>query len=119
MLFKTMNNYPINITATINRENLQKGVYIFIYRASKIPPHIGIIVNGMLYDITSVGPNIDLPIADFYKTAVKRKTEVLFVELKDAQTPNLNKIIIELVKTHYKVTLDKSCLVPVSFWFRS
>ncbi len=108
-----MNKYPLNIAETVNKENLQKGVFIFIYRASKIPPHIGIIVNGMLYDITSVGPNIDLPVADFYKTAVKRKTEVLFVELKDTEAPNLNKIIIELVKTHYKVTLDKSCLVPV------
>ncbi|PCI94437.1 MAG: hypothetical protein COB15_14245 [Flavobacteriales bacterium] len=108
-----MNKYPINITATVNEENLQKGVFIFIYRASRIPPHIGVVVNGLLYDITSIGPNIDLPVADFYKTAVKRKTEVLFVELKDSKVSNLNEIITAMVKNHYKVTTDTSCLVPV------
>ena len=70
-------------------------------------------LNGFLYDITSVGPNIDLPVADFYKTAVKRKTEVLFVELKNSKASNLNEIITAMVKNHYKVTTDTSCLVPV------
>ena len=108
-----MSKYPINITETLSEEKLQKGVYIFIYRASKIPPHIGVIVNGLLYDITSVGPNIDLPVSEFYKTAVKRKTEVLFVELKKSKFSMLNELIAAMVEQHYKVTLDTSCLVPV------
>ena len=108
-----MNKYKINITGIVSEENLQEGTYIFIYRASKIPPHIGIITNGLLYDITSIGPNVDLPVSDFYRTAVKRKTEVLFVELKSSEIQNLNKIIIEKVKKYHKVTLDVSCLTPV------
>ena len=107
-----MSFYPINITATITEEKLQKGTFLFIYRASRIPPHIGIITNGLLYDITSVGPNIDLAVSDFYRTAVKRKTEVLFVELNlpEAET---NKIISEKVNKHWKVTATTSCLDPV------
>jgi hypothetical protein len=108
-----MNNYPINITGTVSEEKLQKGVFIFIYRASKIPPHIGVIVNGLLYDITSVGPNIGLSISDFYKTAVKRKTEVLFVELEKANFSMLNELISVIVEAHYKVTTENSCLTPV------
>ncbi len=107
-----MKNYPINISATIKEEQLQKGTFLFIYRATRIPPHIGVITNGLLYDITSVGPNIELPVADFYKTAVKRKTEVLFVELCLPKA-DTNKIIAEKVKKHWKVTATKSCLVPV------
>tara|TARA_B100000809_G_scaffold265523_1_gene324621 strand:- start:5282 stop:5821 length:540 start_codon:yes stop_codon:yes gene_type:complete len=107
-----MSSYPINITATISEKKLQNGTFLFIYRASRIPPHIGIITNGLLYDITSVGPNIDLAVSDFYKTAVKRKTEVLFVELNlpEAET---NKIISEKVNKHWKVTATTSCLAPV------
>ncbi len=108
-----MNKYPINITSVVDQEDLQKGVYIFIYRASKIPPHIGLIVNGLLYDITSVGPNIGLAVTDFYTTAVKRKTEVVFVELKNSNFTMLNELIAAMVEQHYKVTLDTSCLVPV------
>ena len=108
-----MNKYPINIKGTITEERLQKGVFIFIYRASKIPPHIGLVVNGLLYDITAVGPNIGLPLADFYKTAVKRKTEILFVELKKANFSMLNELISALVEANFKVTIDTSCLTPV------
>jgi hypothetical protein len=108
-----MNKFPIKITGTIIEEKLQKGIYIFIYRASKIPPHIGVIVNGLLYDITSVGPNIDVAVADFYKTAVKRKTEVLFIELKPSAVEDLKGMITEIVRSHYKVSLDTSCLTPV------
>lgn len=107
-----MQPYPINITATITEEQLRKGTHIFIYRATRIPPHIGIIANGLLYDITSVGPNIDLAVADFYKTAVKRKTEVLFVSLIMKEL-NANAIIAEKVKKFWKVTADVSCLAPV------
>ncbi|MDG1476401.1 MAG: hypothetical protein P8Q14_04590 [Vicingaceae bacterium] len=107
-----MNNYPINITATITEEKLQKGTFIFIYRASRIPPHIGVITNGLLYDITSVGPNTNLKVADFYKTSVKRKMEVLFVELKGSDLTT-NEIILEKVKKYWKVTADTSCLAPV------
>jgi hypothetical protein len=107
-----MNKYPIHITSSITEEKLQKGTFLFIYRATRIPPHIGIITNGLLYDITSVGPNIDLAVSNFYKTAVKRKTEVLFVELNlpEAET---NKIISEKVNKHWKVTVSTSCLAPV------
>lgn len=109
-----MNKYPIHIATTVTEKKLQKGVYLFIYRASKIPPHIGVIVNGLLYDITSVGPNIDLPVLDFYKTATKRKTEVLFVELAiPKKGMALNELITEKVKHHQKVSLEKSCLIPV------
>ena len=74
-----MSKYKIHITSEVTEEKLQKRLFIFMFRASRIPPHIGIITGGMLYDITSVGPNIDLPITDFYKTILKRKTEVLFI----------------------------------------
>jgi hypothetical protein len=108
-----MNSYSLHITGTAQEKNLNKGIFLFIYRASKIPPHVGIIVNGLLYDITSVGPTIGLPLSDFYKTALKRKTEVLFVKLKVVETLTLNEHAASIMKEHFKVTLKKSCLIPV------
>jgi len=111
-LFERMKKYPINITSIATEEKLQKGTFIFIYRATRIPPHIGIITNGLLYDITSVGPNIDLAVTDFYKTALKRKTGVLFVKLNNTELDTI-KIISEKVKKYWKVTTETSCLAPV------
>ena len=108
-----MDKYKIHIKSEITEDKLQKGLFIFMYRATKIPPHIGVITNGMLYDITSVGPNIDLPIIDFYKTILKRKTEVLFIELEQPNGFNLNQIISEKVRDYWKVTIDTSCLNPI------
>ena len=108
-----MSKYPIHITSEISIERLQKGLFIFIFRATKIPPHLGVIVNGKLYDITSVGPNIDLPIADFYKTAIKRNTEVVFFELINQTTTDLNQLITEKVSEYWKVTSNTSCLNPI------
>ncbi len=109
-----MNHYPIHITSEITAEKLQKGLFIFIFRATRIPPHIGVIANGRLYDITSVGPNIDLRVSDFYRTVLKRKTEVLFVELNQ---PNLNidinQVMTEKVREYWKVTPETSCLSPI------
>jgi hypothetical protein len=108
-----MNKYPIHITSEITLEKLQKGTFIFIFRATRIPPHVGIITGGKLYDITSVGPNIDLPVVDFYNTILKRKTEVVFVELKQKGNIDLNEIITQKVNEYWKVTPTISCLSPI------
>ncbi len=109
-----MEKYKIKIRSTVSEEKLHKGTFIFIFRASRIPPHIGVIVNGMLYDITSVGPNIDLSVTDFFNTALKRKTEVIFVELEQPEANvNLNQLITEKVTQYWKVTSTTSCLSPI------
>lgn len=108
-----MSKYPIHITTEISLEKLQKGLFIFIFRATRVPPHIGVIANGKLYDITSVGPNIDLPITDFYKTVLNRKTEIVFIELSSPGDIDLNQLITEKVREYWKVTSGTSCLNPI------
>jgi len=108
-----MNKYPIHITSKITLEKLQKGLYLFVFRATKIPPHLGIIANGKLYDISTVGPNIDLPVKDFYRTVLKRKTSVVFIELDQPMDVDLASIITEKVRNYWKVTSTTSCLSPI------
>jgi hypothetical protein len=106
--------YPIKITSEISEEKLLNGTYIFIFRASKIPPHIGIITGGQLFDITTVGPNKGVDVLAFYRTALKRKSEVVFVELFTSNsTLNQTEVITEKVNHYWKVSDDVSCLNPV------
>jgi len=108
-----MSIYKLYINSIITIENLKQGLYIFVYRASKTPPHIGMIVNGKLYDINSVGPNIDLSVDDFYTTIINRKTEVIFIELAFNNRVDLNQLITQKVNKYWKVSSNTSCLTPI------
>lgn len=109
-----MDKFQINITGTINEDKLQTGLFIFMFRATRIPPHLGIIANGKLYDISLQGPNTDIPVDEFYKTVKKRKSEVVFIELNKPQFSSfLDDEIKYLVNKYWKVTPAVSCLAPV------
>ncbi|MBI2279451.1 MAG: hypothetical protein HYU68_02005 [Bacteroidetes bacterium] len=125
--------YLIPITHHISEINIDKGVFIFIHRASKIPPHIGLIVDGTLFEISANGPGYEQKGVDLLKTAQKRGVEVVFIELI---TPNIDTtddtslrqltevggmvsvnepelLITNLVKHYFKVSNTVSCLNPI------
>lgn len=109
-----MNKYSIDITGKISEEKLMKGLFIFMFRATRIPPHIGIIANGQLFDITAVGPNRGINVLDFYKTVLKRKSQVIFIELHQKNNATtLAEIITQKVNHYWKVNNETSCLNPV------
>ncbi|MCB0402341.1 MAG: hypothetical protein KDD41_09680 [Flavobacteriales bacterium] len=108
-----MENYSITITDTINEERLQKGVFIFMYRVLRIPPHLGLIVNGELYDITLHGPNLGISAVDFYRTMLKRKSELVLIELVNPEKVITEASLKEVMKKYWKVSSEVSCLFPV------
>jgi hypothetical protein len=128
-------SFLIPITNYISEINLEKGVFIFIHRASKIPPHIGMVINGKLFEISINGPEYNLSGSAMLQTAQKRGVEVVFIELI---TPNLytteenslrqltevgevinpkekeiELLITNLVKHYFKVSNEVSCLNPI------
>ena len=109
-----MGTYPIKITGKITEDQLQEGLFLFMFRATKIPPHIGIISNGLLFDITSVGPNRGTDVVEFYQTCLNRKNEVLFIELEQmGSSLDLFDNITEKVDKYWKVDEEVSCLHPI------
>ncbi len=108
-------SFSIPITHKIKEINLEKGVFIFIHRASKIPPHIGLIVNGKLFEISTHGPEYNLRGLAMLQTAQKRGVEVVFVGLTPTkQKPKeLELLITNLVKHYFKVSDHVSCLNPI------
>lgn len=115
--FQLKDNYCIDISADISSEKLKKGWYFFVYRANRIPPHLGFIINAKAYDITTVGPTLGLNSTDLFNTALRRKTEVVFVKLKTNQIQqDLNDIEFDIknaVLKYDKVTTKVSCLAPI------
>lgn len=106
--------FEIKITKKFSLSSLEEGLFIFMFRANRIPPHLGIITNGKLFDISMKGPNIAIPVKDFYHTVLKRKTEVVFIELyKPNNSYHLENEIANLVKYYNNVSVEVSCLMPI------
>lgn len=113
-------SFSIPITHQIEEINLEEGVFIFIHRASKIPPHIGLIVDGTLFEISTNGPGYEQKGIDLLKTAKKRGAEVIFIELiKPQNGVELKQQITHLVKHYHNVSNDISCLNPVKDFIQS
>lgn len=111
-----MSSFSINITHNPNLEDLKDSFGIFLYRATRIPPHLGWFINGKIYDITTVGPTLGLDLTSFYQTSLKRKMEVVFIALDEVKFTNLfdleEKIEVS-VRKHEMVSETKSCLAPI------
>lgn len=108
-------SFSIPITHHISDIKINEGIYILLHRASKIPPHIGLIVNGKLFEISTSGPGYNLSGEVVLQTAQKRGVEVVLVELKSPnhKIEDLEQLITKLVKHYDKVTKDVSCLNPI------
>lgn len=107
--------FLIPISNNISEINLEKGVFIFIHRASKIPPHIGMVINGKLFEISINGPEYNLSGSAMLQTAQKRGVEVVFIELIDSnkKLEELEMLMTNLVKHYFKVSNEVSCLNPI------
>ncbi|MGE0561722.1 MAG: hypothetical protein AB7O47_07895 [Flavobacteriales bacterium] len=108
-------SFSIPITKNISEINLQQGVFIFIHRASKVPPHIGMVVNGVLFEISTIGPGYTHKAIDLLKTSQKRGVELIFLELKESSRSltELKEIMLRFVKYYRKVDEEITCLFPI------
>jgi hypothetical protein len=108
-----LDKYQLHISKEIDLPALESGLFIFMFRATRIPPHLGIIVGGKLYDIATAGPNLGIPVEQFYNTALKRGSEVVFIELIKPMIEYPEDIILNKVRQYWKVTPETSCLNPI------
>lgn len=111
-----MSTYKIDISKSATLDELNDSFGIFVYRATRIPPHLGIFLNGRIYDITAVGPTLGLDLNSFHQTSVKRRMEVLFIGLDEVKMNNLYNLenrVEASVRKHEMVSELKSCLAPI------
>lgn len=117
-----MNNihFPIKIDAELPINKLEKGLFMFMYRATRIPPHLGIIFNGKLYDITLQEPNLGVDASVFLTSIIKKFTKTIFFEIhqpKESEEENLILSLKDAIKQFQKISETTSCISPLKFFF--
>jgi hypothetical protein len=68
-----LQNYPVHITEEFGLTDLSKGIYLVITEAKRIPPHIGLMVNGKYSSLTVKGNEVEVQAGVLLKNIMLRK----------------------------------------------
>jgi hypothetical protein len=100
---------------------LSNGVYIVVMHATRIPPHIGLIIDKHYHSLTIKGRDINTPIRALIKNIEQRKIPSLFIKIKPHVTFSnayMREHFILNVQQFPKVDKDvATCLSPIKLFF--
>jgi len=112
----------INIpTKPFSELHLHKGIYICLLHAKRVPPHIGIIINGVYHSLTIKGAEPSVSLKALLKTIELKNIETVFfkVEMHPIFSADyLNSVFLEILKKHPKIVSSQvTCLTPLKAFF--
>jgi len=109
---------PLN---TLDESALSKGIYICILHAKRIPPHIGIIINGFYHSLTIKGAEPNVELKPLLKTIQQKKIASYFLKIVPHPVYSisyLNDVFLEILKEYPNITSNSStCLTPLKLFF--
>jgi hypothetical protein len=115
------NKYKFTIDNPFSIDNLSKGLYIAVLHATRVPPHIGLIVGGKYHSLSIKGQDINTSVAALIKNTNQRKIPTLFIKIKSHNTfsePYLNEHFITNIQQFKRVDIDvATCLSPIKLFF--
>lgn len=111
--------FPIVIDDVLPEIETKDKFILFLFRATRIPPHIGLIFNGKLYDITLVGPNLGTDATAFITTIKKKYTKTIFLELNkpNHSATEIENTLLDAMKKFNNVSQENSCISPIKSAF--
>jgi glycerophosphoryl diester phosphodiesterase len=113
-------NIEIN-TVALNDKVLSKDSWLVVMHANRIPPHVGVLINGNYNSLTIKGHELNVTIEALLKTISQKKIESVFIKLKkhpvfslDHQTEMFKETIKKFgpVRQH-----EATCLSPIKLFF--
>jgi hypothetical protein len=102
-------------------DDLQKGIHIVILHASRVPPHIGMIIDNKYHSLNIKGQEINKPLDAFIKNIRIRKIPTLFIKIKTHNTFSNS-----YLKEHFITNIQEfpivdigvaTCLSPIKLFF--
>lgn len=109
--------YSISVQGNFNENLLNKGTWLAILHACRIPPHIGIIIEGNYNSLTIKGQELNINSLALVKTIQQKKIETLFVKLKHHpvfSSDYQKEICQHFIKQYKEVKqFESTCLNPI------
>jgi hypothetical protein len=110
----------IKITSQQSDDAFLKGLWIVVLHAKRIPPHVGLLFNGVYFSLNLKGveKNIDLPI--LLRTIDLQSIKSVFFKIKKHpvfSVEYLKEVFENDLSAYQKVTNESTCFKPVKLFF--
>lgn len=110
-----------NTFKTFDEADLLNGVYIVAMHATRIPPHIGLIIDKHYHSLSIKGQDLNTPLRALIKNIEQRKIPSLFIKIKPHTTFSnayLKEHFILNIQQFPRVDKDvATCLSPIKLFF--
>ena len=93
-------------------QELNSGFFLCIWHANKIPPHIGIVNDGLYFSLKVKGKDTNIPVQDILKLINRKEICTIFVKIK----LEINKTTVEEVFSRFQIAQESkaTCLTPIT-----
>jgi hypothetical protein len=109
-------------SVAFNPKSCKKGAWLVLLHAKRMPPHAGLLINGVYNSLTIKGHELNVSYLALLKTIDKRKIETIFIKLAPQPVFSLlfqTEIFMEIIKKENPVTPNgATCLSPIKSFFR-
>jgi hypothetical protein len=97
-----------------NEKDFSKGIYIILFNATVLPPHLLLSINGEIFSITDSGRQMGSPLEKLVAFIKRKNVPAIFVEWKFENAEQLKNSAREHFIKYDRVVEGKvSCLFPI------
>lgn len=100
---------------------LTKGLFICLLHVKRVPPHIGIIINGKYHSLTIKGIEPNISTIALLRTIQQQKIESVFLEINPHpvySNDHMNSMFLEILKKYPHIRSNEvTCLSPLKDFF--
>lgn len=113
--------YKIKVSEYTDLQELSKHTWIVMLHASRIPPHVGILIDGNYNSLTIKGHELNVRLEVLLKTIQQKKLEALFIQLKKHPVFSTHyqlEIFQHHIQQYTQVNDEATCLSPVKHYLQ-
>ena len=113
--------YQLSISGSFDEMDPMKWIYISIIHATRIPPHVGMIIGNKYHSLTIKGQEVNVPVEALIRNNAVRKIPSVFIKIKSHpvySTDYLKEHFISTIQQFQKVEAGvATCLSPIKLFF--
>lgn len=106
-----MSNYTIKHIRDIDKVQLKKGTFLWAFHVDKIPPHVGISIDGFYFSMKASECDFNLNVETVYQVVQRKKIPSFLVSILHTQQLTALKMIFN--EYGNKIKIGDSCMTPV------
>ncbi|MBS1652861.1 MAG: hypothetical protein JSU07_12705 [Bacteroidetes bacterium] len=99
----------------------EKGIWLVLTHVKRVPPHVGLLLDGIYFSLNITGVEKNISIEKFLKALALRKTETLFLKIKKHpvySTYYMCEFFLNELNSSKPIGVNETtCLSPIKYFF--